>query len=219
MCAIREFETSLNEIKTKGAVQGGHLQPRRSRAPVDRAGGGGGRHGVRARARRPHLRLASQPRRDSGQGIFRDPQAQRRRAAGDHADVPRRRAAPAGREGLPRRRPGAGGPLLRLRRVQRDLRARNRLQSRARRLDARVLRAVRDLSEQRDRRRLGLDRARARRCSSASIGSRASSSRTSATRRSAAARSGKASRFSAMDQYRTLWDRRSAAACRSSSTA
>ena len=46
----------------------------------------------------------------------------------------------------------------------------------------------------------------ARRSSSASTASPASSSRTSATRRSAAVRSGKGITFSAMDQYRKLWD-------------
>ena len=87
----------------QGRVQGRHVQPRRSRAPLDRAGSGGGRHGVLARARRPHLRLASQPRRDPGQGLFRDPQAQRRRSCCEIMQiVSRRRAAPAGREGLQR---------------------------------------------------------------------------------------------------------------------
>ena len=42
---------------------------------------------------------------------------------------------------------GSRVALLRLRRVQRDLRAGDGLQSRARRLDARLLRAVRHLSE------------------------------------------------------------------------
>ena len=111
-------------------------------------------------ARRPHLRLASQPRRDSGQGVFRDPSAERRRAAarscGRTATARCSRPVERGYSG---NGPGPGGPLLRLRRVQRDLRARNRLQSRARRLDARLLRAVRHLSEQRDRRRVGIDRA------------------------------------------------------------
>ena len=50
---------------------------------------------------------------------------------------------------------GPGDRLPRLRRAGRDLRPRHGLQPRLRRLDARLLPAVRHLSEQRDRRRLG----------------------------------------------------------------
>ena len=112
-------------------------------------------------ARRSHLRLASQPRRDSGQGLLGDPATERRAdcwtswgpIATARCCGPWKRATPA-RVKRPR------AALLHLRRVQRDLRARDGLQSRARRIDARVLRAVRHLSEQRDRRRVRLDCAR-----------------------------------------------------------
>ena len=77
----------------------------------------------------------------------------------DHGDLRGRRAAPSGRARLQRVGQRAGAPVLHLRGLLRDLRARHRLQPRAGRVDARVLRPVRDLPEQRDRRRLGLDRA------------------------------------------------------------
>ena len=86
-------------------------------------------------------------------------QLERSRALDDHGDLRGRRAAPSGRARLQRVGQRAGAPILHLRRLLRDLRARHRLQPRAGRVDARVLRALRDLPEQRDRRRLGLDRA------------------------------------------------------------
>ena len=98
-----------------------------------------------------------------------------------------------GREGIPGDGEGPGPAVLHLRRLQRDLRARDRLQPRAGRLHARLLRAVRDLSQQRHRGRLRLHRARARRSSSGSTASRASWCATSATPPSAAVRCGKAS--------------------------
>ena len=106
MCAIREFETILNEIKIKGAYHGVTYNHAGPGAPFHRPGSRGGRHGVRAHAGRPHLRLAPQPRRDSGQGVLGHPAAQRRRAAADHALLPRRRRAGAGREGLQTARSG-----------------------------------------------------------------------------------------------------------------
>ena len=79
MCAIREFETVLNEIKTKGAYKGvtynhagpAHLSIGQEAAAVGMA--------FSLDARRSHLRLASQPRRDPRQGLLRDPPAERRR--------------------------------------------------------------------------------------------------------------------------------------------
>ena len=49
MCAIREFETVLNEIKTKGAYKGVTYNHAGPGASFDRAGSGGRRHGVLAR--------------------------------------------------------------------------------------------------------------------------------------------------------------------------
>ena len=75
MCAIREFETILNEIKTKGAYKGvtynhagpAHLSIGQEAAAVGMAFALG--------PGRPHLRLAPQSRRNSGEGILRHPQA------------------------------------------------------------------------------------------------------------------------------------------------
>ena len=46
MCAIREFEIILNEIKIKRAYQGRRLRSSRTRAPLDRAGSRGRRDGL-----------------------------------------------------------------------------------------------------------------------------------------------------------------------------
>ncbi len=82
------------------------------------------------------------------------------RAARHHALLPRRRHPRARSKKATRgTRAGTGRQVPGLRRLQRDLRARNRLQPRPRRLDARLLRALRHLSEQRHRGRLGLHRA------------------------------------------------------------
>ena len=70
MCAIREFETILQRDQNQGRVPGLLLSARRSGAPFHRPGSGGRGHGLFAHSRRPYLRLAPQPRRDSGQGIF-----------------------------------------------------------------------------------------------------------------------------------------------------
>ena len=120
-------------------------------------GGGRSRHGLLPHARRSHFRLPSQPRRDSGEGLFHAiRQLSDAQFAGHHEIVPRRRDSPACRARPRRDRQSPGPPLLYLWSVQRDLRARDRLQSRLGRLHARVLRAIWDLSQQRHRRRLGL---------------------------------------------------------------
>ena len=87
MCAIREFETILSEIKTKGTYKGVAYNACGPGPSVHRAGGGGGRHGVPARSRGSRLRIAPQPRRDSRQGSFSDPTAERRTVARHHAVV------------------------------------------------------------------------------------------------------------------------------------
>jgi 2-oxoisovalerate dehydrogenase E1 component len=100
MCAIREFETILQRDQDQGHLQGRHHNHAGPGAPVDRAGGRGGRDGVLAFARRPHLRLAPQPRRDSGQGILRHPAIERRATAGNHGSLPRRRHPGPGGKGI-----------------------------------------------------------------------------------------------------------------------
>ena len=219
MCGIREFETILNEIKTKGAYKGityNHAGPAHlsigqeaaavgmafSLAPDDHIFG----------SHRSHGEILAK-------GFSAIRQLSDDATAGHHADVPRRRPAASGRKGLQRHRAGPGAALLHLRRVQRDLRARDGLQSRAGRIHARLLRAVRHLSQQRDRGRLGFHRARARRCSSASTASPASWWPTSATPRSAAARCGKASPSPPWTSTASCGTSRWAAACRSCSTA
>ena len=176
-------------------------------APLDRAGGGGGRDGVlrsgptttssaRTAATARFSRRASPPSGSSSDDA----------AARHHADVPRRRAA----------------------------RVRSRRATAATCRGSRVRFFVYGAYSEIFARETGFNRglggsmhaffapfgiypnnaivggsgsiAPARRCSSASTASPGSWWRTSATPRSAAARSGRASRFSAMEQYRTLWD-------------
>ena len=205
----------------QGRVPGRRVQPRRTGASVDRAGSGGRGHGVLADARRPHLRLASQPRRDSGQGIFRHPPARATQQLLEHHGS---RIATA-RCSRPVEK-GYRGPCRAWRMrffvygAYSEIFARETgLQPRAGRLDARVLHAVRNLSQQRHRGRLGLHRARRGAVSSESTASRASWSATSATPRSAAVRCGKASRSPPWTSTASCGTRRSAAACRSFSTA
>ena len=77
--------------------------------------------------------------------------------AGAHENLPRRRAAGPGRESVPGDGEGPRVAVLHLWGVQRDLRARDRVQPRPGRLHARVLHAVWDLPQQRHRGRLGID--------------------------------------------------------------
>jgi hypothetical protein len=72
MCGIREFETILNEIKPRDrtrvlpTIMPARRTFRSGRKPPPSAW-------LLAHATRPDLRLASQPRRNPGQGILRDP--------------------------------------------------------------------------------------------------------------------------------------------------
>ena len=204
----------------QGRLQGHRLQPRRAGAPLHRPGSRRGGHGLRADARRPHLRLAPQPRRDPGQGLLRHPPAERRascwRSWSPTATAPC--FAPV-EKGLQRNGAGPGAAVLRLRRLQRDLRARDRLQPRAGRLHARVLHALRHLSEQRHRGRLGLHRAGRGALQARQPQARHRGVPTSATPPSAAARCGKASPSPPWTSTASCGTSRWAAACRSSSTA
>ncbi len=161
MCAIREFETDPQRDQDQGRVQGRDLQPRRSGAPLDRAGSGRSRHGVLAR--RPtttsSARIAATAR--SWPRDFPPSATQRRRAAA--------RSCRSYRDGALLRpvekrlqRGACSGLAVRffVYGAYSEIFARETGFNRGLgRLDARLLRAVRDLSEQRDRRRLGLDRA------------------------------------------------------------
>jgi 2-oxoisovalerate dehydrogenase E1 component len=208
MCAIRN-SNRLNEIKTKERYKGVAYN-HAARPTLDRTGSAAVGMAVLARARRSRLRLASQPRRDSGQGIFGDPASSTTTAP----EIMRsyRDGALLGRSNRDTRpAKGAGAPLLHLRRLQRDLRARDRLQSR---LGGSMhaffapfgIYPTTPSSAAPDRWR------RARRSSSASTESRESSSRTSAIRSFGCGPVWEGITFSAMDQYRTLWDESSAAA-------
>src|SRR5215510_7851005 len=86
MCAIREFETILGEIKTKGTYKGvtyTHAGPAHLSIGQEAAAW----HGDPARSRGSRLRIAPQPRRDSRQGFFSDQTAERRTTARYHAVV------------------------------------------------------------------------------------------------------------------------------------
>ena len=219
MCGIREFETVLSEIKTKGVYKGttythagpAHLSIGQEAAAVGMAFSLGPDDHIFG-SHRSHGEILAK-------AFSAIRQMERRPADGDHGELSRRRAARSGRSALRRVGRRARAPVLHLRRLQRNLRAGDRLQSRPRRLDACVLRAVRHLPEQRHRRRLGLDRARRRALQARQSSSPASSSPTSATRRSAAGRSGKASPSRPWTNSARSGTRRWAAGCRSCSTA
>ena len=207
MCAIREFETILNEIKIKGIYKGvayNHLGPAHlSIGP----GGGRGRDGLLPDARRSHLRLAPQPRRDSGQGLLRHSHAERRRtcsrSCGSYLDGAILRPLEKGHSGT---RAGAG-------RASSWSTAPTARSSPARPVSTAAWAARCTPSSRRSASirttpswAARVPSPRARPCSSASTASPASWSPTSATPPSAAARSGKGITFASMDQYRTLWD-------------
>ena len=203
----------------QGRLQGHHLHARRSRAPVDRTGSGGRRHGVFADARRSHLRIASQPRRDSGQGLLGDPAPGRWTSAGDHGDLSRRRAAAARRDGA------STGSVKDLARRFFAYGAYSEIFAREtgfnRGLGGSMHAFFTPFGIYPNNAIVGGSGSIApeRRSSSVSTAGPASSSPTSATRRSAAARSGKASRFRPWISSAPCGTPLSAAGCRSSSTA
>ena len=146
-------------------LQRPRVQQPRPRPPFDGPGGLVGRPGVPPDPGRLHLWLAPQPRRDSRKGPLRDPQARRRLPARDHGELPRRRDIPRRGAGEPRTRPRRQATCRRVPRVRRaggDFREGDGLPQRPRRLDARLLPALRHLPQQRDRRRLRLHLGRRR---------------------------------------------------------
>ena len=194
MVFIREFETMLDRIKKEGVYEGIEYN---HKGPAHLSIGqevGGGRHGLQPDARRLHLRLAPQPRRNPGQVPLRH------RASWTTTTCWRSwRPTWAARTlrvvetfAKAGERQGPGDQLRALRHAGRDLRPRAPASTGAGRLDARLLPALRRHAQQRHRRRLGATSPSARRSSSASTASPASSSPTSATPPWAAARSGKA---------------------------
>ena len=187
-------------------MQGFRLSARRPGAPFHRPGSRGRRHGVRAHPRRPHLRFAPQPRRDSGQGIFRHPPVERRAAARNHGGVPRRRDSPSGGKGLRRRRAGPGAsassstaPTARFSRAKPASIAawaapctRSSLRSASIRITPSWAAPARSRP--------------ARRCTSESIASPESWSRNIGDASFGCGPVWEGITFSAMDQYRKLWD-------------
>ena len=131
MCAIREFETILNEIKLKGAYRGvaydhagpAHLSIGQEAAAVGMAFSLTPEDHIFG-SHRSHGEILAK-------GFSAIRQLGERAAARDHAVVPRRGRARPGGEGLRGIRARAGAALLHLRRLRRDLRPRDRLQPRA----------------------------------------------------------------------------------------
>ena len=73
MCAIREFETILQQLKTTGAYKGityNHAGPAHLSIGQEAAAG---RHGILVDSRRSHFRIASQSRRDPRESILGHP--------------------------------------------------------------------------------------------------------------------------------------------------
>ena len=195
------------EIKTKGAYKGvtynhagpAHLSIGQEAAAVGMA--------FSLDARRPHLRLASQPRRDPRQGLLRDPPARATtscwRSCRSYRDGALLRPVERGYSGYGQG-PGASAS---------SSTAPTARSSRARPAStagwaARCTRSSRRSGSTRTT-RSSAARARsrlARRSSSASTASPASSSPTSATASFGCGPVWEGITFSAMDQYRTLWD-------------
>ena len=196
----------LDRIKKEGVYEGieyNHRGPAHLSIGQEAAAVG---PGLPPDARRLHLRLAPQPRRDPGQEPLGHRQARRRGAARDHGELPGRRSAAGRRDAS--RGGTRQGPGHRLRRsTARWPRSSAAPPASTRAWAARCTPSSRPSASCPT---TPSSAARptspsARRSSSASTASRASSSPTSATPRWAAARSGKRMMFAAMDQYRTLW--------------
>ena len=146
MCAIREFETILNEIKTKGAFQGfayNHAGPAHLSIGQEAAAVG------MAFSLTPDDHIFGSHR-SHGEILAKGFSAIRHWSDAQLLEIMKSYRDGALLGPVERGYQGGEGPgaaLLRLRRLQRDFRARNRLQPRAGRLDARVLHAVRHLSQ------------------------------------------------------------------------
>ena len=206
MCAIREFETILNEIKIKRIYKGityDHLGPAHLSIGQEAAAVG------MAFLLTPDDHIYGSHR-SHGEILAKGFSAIRK--TGDDALLEIMRSYLDGAILRPLEKDHQGSvkdlavEVPDLRRLQRDLRARDRLQPRPGRLDARLLHALRHLSEQRHCRRLGLDRAGA-----------ALFKRVNRKPGIVVANIGDASfgcgpvwegiTFASMDQYRKLWDK------------
>ena len=162
-------------------------------APLDRPGGRRGRRRAGAAPGGPHLRQPPQPRRVHRQGaVGHRTRSTRRRSCASWRSI---RAAAcsapsSSMSGRPTtRRLAESFPALRA--ARRDLHALERLQRRHGRQHARLLPALRRLSEQRHRRGFGRHRHRGGALQEARAARRASRSPISATARPAAGRSGR----------------------------
>ena len=158
MLVIREFEGMLGRLQGAGRLSRDRLHLQGTRAPLHRAGGGGGR----ARRWRSIPQTTSSAR--TGATASSSPRAlppsRGCRNDSSPASLPPMTAAVSSTRSrrLPERGQGARRRLPALRLPRRDLHEGERLQRRHGRVDARLLPALRLLSEQRHRRRLGRDR-------------------------------------------------------------
>jgi len=147
MCAIREFETILNEIKTKGAYKGvayNHAGPAHLSIGQEAAAVG------MAFALDPHDHVFGSHR-SHGEILAKGFSAIRKLSDAQLTDIMRSYRDGAILGPVEKQHSGSVKALalrfFHLRRVQRNLRARDRVQSGTRRLHARLLRAIRHLPE------------------------------------------------------------------------